>query len=454
MPTSSGEVLGYGNLEQGEHAIELHALDSAGNEAVESVTIEVGAPNSAPTCAITAPADGATGEEGELVTFRGTVGDVDVAADWLAVSWTSDKDGAFGSSTPDSAGNVLLAFADLSVHPHVVTMQVVDEVGATCSALLLYTVGSPPTIVLDAPVDGEVVNEGESVAFAATVADGEDRPADLVVRWEDDLDGLLSEDAPDSAGASEFYPSDLSVGDHVLTVTVTDSAGLYAREQVRLTVNGVPTAPTVSITPDPADTDGDLSAGIDVAAVDPDGDPLTYTYTWSLNGVVSGASTTSTVPAASTARGDTWSIAIVASDGYGDSPAGTASVVIANTAPSLAALSLTPDPAYEGDTLSCTAGATTDADGDAVGLTYDCAVSGSPLGYDSATLEASAFDRGDTVTCSATPSDGTDDGATRTSTTVTIENSEPVVSSVTGGVVDGRGPNDVTRAAASPMSCN
>ena len=218
LPTSSGEVLGYGNLEEGEHAIELHALDSAGNEAVESVTIEVGAPNSAPSCGITAPADGASGEEGGLVTFRGTVGDVDVAADWLAVTWSSDKDGALGTSTPDSAGNVVLAYSDLSTNTHVLTMLAKDEVGATCSAFILYTVGSPPTIVLSAPLDGEVVNEGESLTFSATVSDGEDRASDLVVRWESTLDGVLSEGAPDSAGVSQFLDSGLSAGDHELTV--------------------------------------------------------------------------------------------------------------------------------------------------------------------------------------------------------------------------------------------
>ena len=186
----------------------------------------------------------------------------------------------------------------------------------------------------------------------------------------------------------------------------------------------------VSISPDPAATDDDLRASIDVASVDPEGDPLTYSYTRSLDGVVSGASTTSTLPDAFTTRGDTWSIAIVASDGYADSPAGTASVVIANSPPTLATRSLSPDPAYEGDTLACTAGATTDADGDAVGLTFDWTVSGSPLGYDSATLEDTYFDRGDTVSCSATPTDGIDDGATRTSNTVTLENSEPSITAV------------------------
>ena len=63
--TSEGAIEAFGNLEEGEHAVRLRAVDSTGKEAVESVVIEVGPPNSRPTCAITAPASGDAGPEGE-----------------------------------------------------------------------------------------------------------------------------------------------------------------------------------------------------------------------------------------------------------------------------------------------------------------------------------------------------------------------------------------------------
>ena len=42
-----------------------------------------------------------------------------------------------------------------------------------------YTVGLPPSIVLNEPVIGSLYNEGESILFVAEVSDSEDAPGDL-----------------------------------------------------------------------------------------------------------------------------------------------------------------------------------------------------------------------------------------------------------------------------------
>jgi hypothetical protein len=427
-PTGSGEVLGYSTLAAGAHALELHVQDTTGNEAIATVLIDVGPPNSAPDCAITAPDDDSAGEAGTSVTFRGEASDPDIAADLLSVTWTSDKDGWIGTSTPTSRGTVTFPYADLSVNTHVVSMQVVDEVGATCTAEVIYSVGSPPSIVLETPLPGEVSNEGDTLSFSALVSDREDAPGDLLVIWESDVDGVFYAGPPDSGGVAQRIETGLSVGDHVLTVTVTDPDGLTATALGTFTINGVPTAPGVSITPSSPDGDDDLRVSIDSASSDSDGDPISYLYAWSVDGVASGASASSTLHASATARGEVWTVTVTATDGLGTSAAGTASVTIANTAPTLATLALSPDPAYEGDTLTCSAGATSDADGDSVGLSYEWYVDGVALGWGSATLDSALFDRDEAVYCTATPSDGADDGATRTSNTVTIQNTAPITS--------------------------
>ncbi len=152
--TSEGAVEAFGSLEEGEHAVKLRVTDTTGKEDVDSVVISVGPPNSAPTCAITAPATGSAGPEGDLVTFTGTAEDVDVASDWLAVAWSSDKDGPIGTSTPNSSGAVTFPFGDLTVNTHVITMTVTDEIGETCAADTVYTVGTPPILNVTAPTDG------------------------------------------------------------------------------------------------------------------------------------------------------------------------------------------------------------------------------------------------------------------------------------------------------------
>ena len=56
------------------------------------------------------------------------------------VAWSSDKDGHIGDSTPTSDGIARLAWSDLSVETHLVTMTVTDEVGATYTDSIYYTV--------------------------------------------------------------------------------------------------------------------------------------------------------------------------------------------------------------------------------------------------------------------------------------------------------------------------
>jgi hypothetical protein len=301
-------------------------------------------------------------------------------------------------------------------------------VGATCASALTWTVGTPPAITLESPLPGEVVNEGEALTFAALVSDREDVAGDLTVRWESDRDGVFHEGAPDGTGLAQRVSSALSVGEHVLTVTVTDSAGLTATALGTFAVNGIPSAPGVSLSPGAPTTTDDLVVRIDAASVDPEGDALSYGYRWLRDGVASGASTSATLPASATADGETWTIEVWASDGLAESPVGSASVSIANTAPTLGSVAITPDPARRTDTLTCTPAGAADADGDSIAYTHRWTVDGVAAGS-GATLTG-PFAVGALIACTVTPTDGKDAG-TDVSDSTTIVNTTPVVSSVT-----------------------
>jgi len=77
-PSNTGSVIGYSYLSEGEHAIELRVEDSTGKSDTDSVLINVGPPNSAPTCSIVSPVNGASVSQGSFVTFEGLVNDIDV----------------------------------------------------------------------------------------------------------------------------------------------------------------------------------------------------------------------------------------------------------------------------------------------------------------------------------------------------------------------------------------
>jgi hypothetical protein len=425
--TTTGEVEAYATFSEGQHALQLLVTDSAGNEVVESVVFDVGPPNTPPTCAITEPGDRTTAAEGSRVTLRGAVGDADIAADSLTVRWESDRDGVLGTSIPTSAGDVSLTTTALSAATHRLTMRVGDEVGATCTAAIDLTIGTPPALEVLAPADGEVVNEGDDLAFLASVSDAEDVASALVVTWESDLDGVLASGAPDSTGDAGFVSADLSWGDHTLTVTATDSSGLYAVERRALSVNGLPSAPSVSLSPSAPYGDDDLVVSIDTPSVDPEGDRVTYGYAWYRDGVASTASSSATLPASATTRGERWTVEVWANDGLGESPLGSASVTIGDTLPTVASVSLSPSPATTDDTLACVAGGASDGDGESVTLAYAWTVNGTTLSETGSTLAGSWFDKGDTVTCSVTPRAGSGTGSARSSAALTIANTVPAI---------------------------
>jgi hypothetical protein len=103
------------------------------------------------------------------------------------------------------------------------------------------TVGPPgnsaPTATIYTPDDGDSYAEGASITFHGDGEDDEDgslNGSDLV--WESSLDGGL--------GTGEMFSrDDLSVGEHVITLTATDSQGATDTDEVTITVEGSGSAP-------------------------------------------------------------------------------------------------------------------------------------------------------------------------------------------------------------------
>ena len=137
-PTNAGQVLGYGSLSEGTHAIELHVEDSTGKVHTDAVIIEIGAPNSAPTCGITSPDTGLAGPRHELILFEAFADDVNVAEDQLTVTWSSDKDGTLGTSPVNSDGTISFPFKS-TVNTHLIALTVEDEMGESCTSSIVYT---------------------------------------------------------------------------------------------------------------------------------------------------------------------------------------------------------------------------------------------------------------------------------------------------------------------------
>jgi hypothetical protein len=365
VPNAEGAVDDADYLSEGEHYLTLTAEDTTGKTGSDSVTITVGPPNSGPTCSITAPADNSAGPEGELVIFEGLVDDVDVPADWLAVAWSSDKDGDLGASIPNSDGTVSFPFSDLSVETHVVTLIATDEVGATCTNSIIYTVGEPPEVEITLPVDGEVFSLGDLIYFEATVSDNEDLPNEVALVWSSDIDGVVSKTGSDSSGNATHATSSLSAGAHAVTLLGTDTDGLFSTDTVYLTINEPPVIDSIDITPATGVTTT-TTLTCTATSSDPEDGALTPALTWSnaanLSWVPTGSSVTLT--AADASPGDEIACTATITDTDGAIASASTSVFVENSAPSISSVTITPNPAVAGDSLTCSYSGFSDVDGD------------------------------------------------------------------------------------------
>jgi hypothetical protein len=440
-PDSAGTLIGRTSLSEGEHLITLRVEDTHGKVGTDAVAVTVGPANRAPDCALNRPADASVWVFGETISFAGLASDADVDAEELDWALRSDIDGLLGVGTPANTGDLSLDTDTLSKGTHVVTLEVADEVEASCEDTIQVIVDTPPEVEITEPADGTEQNEDEPFIVRGAVSDEQDTAPSLDIVWESDVDGVLDTTPATSGGALYFSGTDLTLGVHVLTVTVTDSVGLSAQASITIEVNGLPTAPGVSILPADPGSGDDLVANIDTASTDPDGDTVTYMYAWTQNGV-STSHTSDTVPAADTAKDDVWEVTVTPTDGLGSGAPAAASATVGNGVPTVDSASISPTGPTTDETLTVTATGS-DPDGDPVALTYEWFVDGLSTGQTGTSLDGGTwFDKDQVVWVEVVASDGEDSSAATTTASVTVVNTPPEAPTIDLSPAAPRSSND------------
>jgi len=210
--------------------------------------------NTAPAVSIVSPVDGAGFGPGDLVEFYGVADDSQDPATSLQISWESSIDGQLGTDPPDSEGTVYLATSALSGGSHTITLTAVDTKGESANTSIGISVeqgGSSvgaPTVVLVGPADGSSYLENETVTFVGSVTDP-DQSWDTLSAWLiSDVDGTLWEGSPDSGGTVSVDWSELSVGDHTITLQAEDSDGNVSSDTAAISIgeDGRPSATILS----------------------------------------------------------------------------------------------------------------------------------------------------------------------------------------------------------------
>jgi hypothetical protein len=288
-----------------------------------------------------------------------------------------------------------------------------------------------PLVTIQAPEEGDVFTVAESVTFRGNVAMPEEGLDGHTYRWTSDVDETLASGEVTSS-VIDLEIDTLSPGEHQITLSVTGPEGVEGSAEVAILINQPPTGVTlVAISPSDPVTSDPLQASVTEAAIDPDGDPITYTYSWYVDDVMAGISG-DTVPAQETSQGQVWRVEALPTDPYAAGEIGEASVTIGNTPPSLEGVSLLPSAGNTDTTFTCGLSGWSDDDGDTESVQYAWLVNGDVVpGATDATLTGEFFVKGDAVQCTVTPVDGQGAGAPVTSEIAPILDTAPAVTSAT-----------------------
>ncbi len=234
------------NASDGSHSIRATAYDVAGNSAASSVSVTVAAlpaDTTAPTVALTSPANGSTvsGSVALAATASDTgsgVARVEFRADGVLVG--TDTSAPY-AATWNSSG--------ASVGSHTIQARAIDVAGNAANSSVNVTVPAPadttaPTVALTSPANGSTVSG--SVALAATASD----TGSGVARVEFRADGVLVGTDTSAPYAATWNSSGASVGSHTIQARAIDVAGNAANSSVNVTVPAPAdtTAPTVALT--------------------------------------------------------------------------------------------------------------------------------------------------------------------------------------------------------------
>lgn len=415
---STGEVTFSASLLSIDtHTVTLTVRDELGEICTDSVLVAV---SSRPEVSIDAPSDGDVVAQGADVVFSGTVTDAEDAAVDLSLAWTSDVDGLLWSAGADSSGLTTFQTDTLSLGTHIITLDVVDSVGLDARDTLTLTVdGLPSAPVVDIAPDPAVTADDLVVAITTDSVDPEGAGVSYAYAWY--RDGVL-----DSSLTTNTVPASATGRGETWTVEVAgfDGIGLGPVGSDSVVVgNTAPVVSSLTLSPAVPLTDDILTAA--VVSSDADGDSVSHTYSWTVDGVSTGTTTSSLDGSTWFDKGQTVAVTVTPADGTDTGAPVTASVVIGNSAPELSSVSLSPSTVYTNDTLVASLGSATDADGDPITYTYSWTVDGVSTGTTSDSLDgATYFERDDLVVLSVTPSDSSDSGTPATAS-ITVSNSVP-----------------------------
>lgn len=287
---------------------------------------------------------------------------------------------------------------------------------------------TPPTVAVTLEPAAPTAADALTARVTSADADGDDVDAPLA--WS--LDGVAD---PTWDGQTTVPSSALARGQR-WSVRVVGDDGDAESEPATAEVTIADSPPTVTAaTLAPATVREADTITASATATDPEGDTVSFTWTWRVNGTPVPGVTGDTLGGTVFDEGDvvTAEVLAVASGGGRSVPFATNSVTVVNSAPTLTGAIVAPSSGDERTVFACTPVGLADPDpADTPTTQVVWLVDGAEVAT-TPTLTGAAFARGDVVACRLTPADESTTGAPATSPGVTVGNAPPSLASVALG---------------------
>lgn len=242
VPDRNGDMtFATNSLSAGSHVITLSAVDTRGDSAETTVTLQVGDGSNvsgAPAIVIVNPSPGEQVGASQVINLLATVADDVDAPEVLPIEVLDNPDGVVWNGYAAPTGTLDVPFQAHSLGIHTLTVSALDLEGKLGSASVTYEVvqDEVPLVNISSPADGAWGDTIDIVTFRGNVLDDTTPNEQVVTSWTSDLQGLLSAAPPDSNGDTTFA-STLFGGTHVITLTATDLEGNVGRDTLVVNVD-------------------------------------------------------------------------------------------------------------------------------------------------------------------------------------------------------------------------
>jgi PKD repeat protein/glucose/arabinose dehydrogenase/type 1 glutamine amidotransferase len=295
----------------GTYTATVTVTDDEGDTASKEVTITVTPPNNEAPVIIEATADRPSGPAPHEVWFQAVAEDPEGKP--LTYKWE------FGDGTGSALGEEA-EHIYRTPGTYTAKLTVTDQGGKSDTEEIAITVTNPPG------------NEAPSVEAAVAPASGL-APLNvlLTAQASDPDDDALTYvwdfgDGSDPGRGRRARHTYTRPGTFTAKVTVTDRAGLTASATVEIVVGNPPAnqAPTVLAAADPAGGTAPLAITFTASGSDPDGDDLSYVWSFGDGGAAGGTKVTHTF-----AQAGTYTVTVTVKDATGNTGSATLTVVVA-----------------------------------------------------------------------------------------------------------------------------